>query len=58
MPYGWLMSDWLDPSVPVDFEGELQVTDLKRFTPILFNGIDPAKAFGCGLLLVRRCTLL
>lgn len=38
----------------VDFEGELQVTDLERFTSILFNGIGPAKAFGCGLLLVRR----
>ncbi len=40
----------------VDFEGEMQVTDLERFTPILFNGVGPAKAFGCGLMLVRRIT--
>lgn len=40
----------------VDFEGELQVTDLERFTPVLFSGIGPAKAFGCGLILVRRIT--
>lgn len=40
----------------VDFEGELQVTDLERFTAVLFNGIGPAKAFGCGLMLVRRIT--
>lgn len=38
----------------LDFDGELQVTDPERFLPALRNGIGPAKAFGCGLLLVRR----
>ncbi|MCO6428717.1 type I-E CRISPR-associated protein Cas6/Cse3/CasE [Nitrosomonas communis] len=38
----------------VDFAGELIVTDTSAFRKILLNGIGPAKAFGCGLLLVRR----
>ncbi len=38
----------------VDFTGELQVTDVDKFQQTLFNGIGHAKAFGCGLLLVRR----
>ncbi len=38
----------------LDFEGELSVTDPDIFLPALLNGIGPAKAFGCGLLLVRR----
>lgn len=38
----------------VDFSGTLMVTDPERFQRALFNGIGPAKAFGCGLLLVRR----
>ena len=38
----------------LDFEGELRVTDPDIFSPALLNGIGPAKAFGCGLLLVRR----
>ena len=38
----------------LDFEGELSVTDPEIFLPALLNGIGPAKAFGCGLLLVRR----
>jgi CRISPR system Cascade subunit CasE len=38
----------------LDFEGELQVTDPEAFLSALLNGIGPAKAFGCGLLLVRR----
>lgn len=38
----------------LDFEGELSVTDPEIFLSSLFNGIGPAKAFGCGLLLVRR----
>ncbi len=38
----------------LDFEGVLEVADSERFTQSLFNGIGPAKAFGCGLLLVRR----
>lgn len=38
----------------VDFRGELTVTDPERFARALETGIGPAKAFGCGLLLVRR----
>lgn len=38
----------------VDFSGELVVTDPERFQPVLFNGLGHAKAFGCGLLLVRN----
>lgn len=38
----------------VDFDGELQVTDPELFQTMLFNGIGPAKAFGCGLMMVRR----
>ncbi|MDT8405592.1 type I-E CRISPR-associated protein Cas6/Cse3/CasE [Sulfuriflexus sp.] len=30
------------------------VTDVTRFTRLLMEGTGPAKAFGCGLLLVRR----
>jgi len=38
----------------VDFSGVLTVTDPDRFRAALSTGIGPAKAFGCGLLLVRR----
>lgn len=39
----------------LDFEGVLAVTDPALFVEeALFNGIGPAKAFGCGLMLVRR----
>lgn len=38
----------------VDFSGELLVTKPELFQKALFNGIGHAKAFGCGLLLVRR----
>lgn len=38
----------------VDFSGVLTVTDPARFRAALTTGIGPAKAFGCGLLLVRR----
>lgn len=38
----------------LDFEGELSVTDPGIFLSALFKGIGPAKAFGCGLMLVRR----
>ena len=38
----------------VDFRGELTVTDAEKFSLALRKGIGPAKAFGCGLLLVRR----
>lgn len=38
----------------VDFSGELTVIDPTAFAVALRDGIGPAKAFGCGLLLVRR----
>lgn len=38
----------------VDFVGELIVTDREAFARTLLEGVGRAKAFGCGLLLVRR----
>lgn len=38
----------------LDFEGKMVVTDTNMFINALFNGIGSAKAFGCGLLLVKR----
>ena len=38
----------------VDFDGILRVTDAGRFAGALFRGVGPSKAFGCGLLLVKR----
>ena len=38
----------------LDFEGKLKIVDADRFKKALFQGIGSAKAFGCGLLLVRR----
>lgn len=38
----------------VDFTGELQITDAEKFRHTLFNGLGRAKAFGCGLLMVKR----
>lgn len=38
----------------VDFEGEIEVVDAKLFSKCLFDGIGPAKGFGCGLMLIRR----
>lgn len=38
----------------VDFSGELRVTDPALFQQVLFNGLGHAKAFGCGLLLVKK----
>lgn len=37
----------------VDFAGHLTVTDPLRFAEVLAEGIGRAKAFGCGLLLVK-----
>lgn len=39
----------------VDFTGELQITEIDKFKKALFAGIGRSKAFGCGLLMVRRC---
>jgi CRISPR system Cascade subunit CasE len=38
----------------LSFEGVLAVQDSARLVALLENGVGPAKAFGCGLLLVRR----
>jgi CRISPR system Cascade subunit CasE len=38
----------------LDLSGEVVVTDAERFTRLLMEGTGPAKAFGCGLMLVRR----
>lgn len=38
----------------LDLEGQCTVTQPERFTQALYNGIGPSKAFGCGLMLVRR----
>lgn len=38
----------------VDFTGELTVLDPEAFRVALNHGIGSAKAFGCGLLLIRR----
>lgn len=38
----------------VDLTGQLTVTDPEAFNLALLNGVGSAKAFGCGLLLVRR----
>lgn len=38
----------------LDFTGLLRVTGPEAFANALRKGIGPAKAFGCGLLLVRR----
>lgn len=40
--------------VTATFEGMLRVIDSTALGSCLENGIGPAKAFGCGLLLVRR----
>lgn len=39
----------------LEFNGILSVTDAEKFiNKCLFNGIGPAKGFGCGLMMVRR----
>ncbi len=38
----------------LDFEGLIEVTDPSRFLPQLAEGFGKAKAFGCGLMLIRR----
>ena len=37
----------------LDYSGLLTVTDAESFKTSLFQGVGPAKAFGCGLLMVR-----
>lgn len=38
----------------LEYSGRLRVLDVERFGATLARGIGPSKAFGCGLLLVRR----
>jgi len=38
----------------LDFEGKLNIADADQFKMALFSGIGSGKAFGCGLMLVRR----
>lgn len=38
----------------IDYEGILTVTDPDAFAHMLITGIGKSKAFGCGLMLVRR----
>lgn len=40
--------------VTISFEGVLRVQDPAALERLLEDGIGPAKAFGCGLMLVRR----
>ena len=38
----------------MDYEGVLTVTDPERFTDALISGLGRSKAFGCGLMMIRR----
>ncbi|MCZ0942323.1 MAG: type I-E CRISPR-associated protein Cas6/Cse3/CasE [Gammaproteobacteria bacterium] len=38
----------------LDFEGALNVRDPEAFLPAIANGFGSAKAYGCGLMLIRR----
>jgi CRISPR system Cascade subunit CasE len=38
----------------LDFEGVLEVVEVDKFTVALASGLGHAKAFGCGLMLIRR----
>lgn len=40
----------------LDFEGELEIRDPVLFTEALAHGFGRAKAFGCGLMLIRRAS--
>jgi CRISPR system Cascade subunit CasE len=40
--------------VTTTFGGQINVSDPERMRTIMENGIGPAKAFGCGLMLVRK----
>jgi CRISPR system Cascade subunit CasE len=40
----------------LDFEGVCTVSDPQAMLDTLYHGIGPAKAFGCGLMLVRRAS--
>jgi len=38
----------------IDLEGVIEIVDPAAFMPRLMNGFGRAKAFGCGLMLIRR----
>lgn len=38
----------------LDFDGILKISNPELFIDMLYKGIGPAKAFGCGMLLIRR----
>ncbi len=38
----------------LDFEGKLKIVDADQFKKSLFNGIGSAKAFGCGMMMVKK----
>ncbi|NOQ77522.1 MAG: type I-E CRISPR-associated protein Cas6/Cse3/CasE [Methylococcaceae bacterium] len=38
----------------IDFMGQLQITDIDKLKKALFDGIGRSKAFGCGLLMIKR----
>lgn len=38
----------------LEYRGLLAVRDLDRFTRALTEGVGPSRAFGCGMLLIRR----
>jgi len=38
----------------LDYEGILEITDPAAFTTAIARGFGRAKAFGCGLMLIRR----
>ncbi len=38
----------------LDFEGNLKIVDADQFKRALFKGIGSAKAFGCGMMMVKR----
>lgn len=53
-PLGFRKSNYAGKLSTVTYEGTLTVTDPHALAFHLENGVGPAKAFGCGLLLVRR----
>ena len=38
----------------LDLSGEVIIRDIDQFKACLFEGIGPSKAFGCGLMMIRR----
>ena len=38
----------------LDLSGEIIIRNVDQFKNLLFDGVGPAKAFGCGLMMIRR----